>query len=196
MSQPADIRWCEQHLNGEHSVVALLKLPSEKPKKTTKDSGLTFYPLHIYLKIISEPMQHLMTIHAHKLLSFLLVQFRHEHGATYGDQHSRVPIKTENIHHCITHEMKPLSDTALRIIKTRTTDKKRFRLHVVIELYSGEITAQKRYGVCQVFQQYETNIPGMKYSRGRPENSKSSASWTAEERSNSLSEYGSVVYTA
>lgn len=68
---------------------------------------------------VSDPTQHFMASGGHKLPAFLSVQFRHVHGHMYCEEISLDRLSNlKNIHHCITKEMKPLADTALRRIQT------------------------------------------------------------------------------
>lgn len=65
-----------------------LQVYSDKSNKTLKVSGLTLYNLHIKLMNFSEPMQHLMNSHGHRILYSLSVQFLYVHGDMYGGENS------------------------------------------------------------------------------------------------------------
>lgn len=84
LSHSLDVRWCENPVVGEQSILEFFELYSDKSKTTMKVSGLGLYSLHISFINFSDPMQHLMITHGHKLLSFLTLQFLHVHDYMHG----------------------------------------------------------------------------------------------------------------
>lgn len=196
MNSSADVFWCKEHLDGELSIAEFLQFHSGKSKKVMEVSGLKFYPLHINVMKIFELMQHLMNSHGHTLLTFLPVQFGHEHEGTDAEENSLKRLyKLKSVHHCIAQPMKPQDDAALRRIQTRPIDHERLSFRIVIGSYSADIPEQKDACV-----KYSNRInqprPRCQHLKEEMKNCTNCAARTIEQTKNSLSDYEAMITIA